>query len=262
MMIPEPFELSTARILVTNDDGIYAPGLAVLEQVARTLSEDVWVVAPETEQSGAGHSLTLLRPLRIHDLGPKRFAVNGTPTDCVMLAVNELMKGQRPTLLLSGVNRGANLGEDITYSGTVAAAMEGTLLEVPSIALSQVTLDGDEPRWATPMQHAAAVIRQLVLRAPWPKNTLMNVNFPDVDPDQVAGVRAVRQGQRRIGNNMVRNIDPRGRAYYWVGTARDDEASAPGTDIHTVNAGAIAVTPVYMDLTHDGALSELETIFP
>jgi len=260
MMIPTPFDLSTARILVTNDDGIYAPGLVILEQVARALSDDVWVVAPETEQSGAGHSLTLQRPLRIHELGPRRFSVNGTPTDCVMLAINEIMTGSRPNLLLSGVNRGANMGEDITYSGTVAAAMEGTLLGVPSIALSLVTQYEEEPHWETPSRHAPDVIRRLVT-APWPANTLMNVNFPDCDPDQVLGVRAVRQGQRKIGNNMVRNIDPRGRPYYWIGTAREEDASAPGTDINIVYGGAISITPVFMDLTHHKALAELETIF-
>ena len=260
-MIPSPIDLSSIRILVTNDDGVHAPGIAVLEQIARSLSDDIWVVAPETEQSGAGHSLTLQRPLRVNELGPKRFAVNGTPTDCVMLAVNEIMKGRRPALLLSGVNRGANLGEDITYSGTVAAAMEGTLLTVPSIALSLVTQDGEEPRWATPLRHAGDIIRRLVA-APWPANTLMNVNFPDCDPDRVTAIRAVRQGQRKIGGGMVKNIDPRGRPYYWVGTAREEDASAPGTDINTVYGGAIAVTPISMDLTHHAGLAELGPVFP
>lgn len=261
MMIPVPLDLSTARILVSNDDGINAPGLVVLEEVARSLSDDVWVVAPETEQSGAGHSLTLQRPLRIRKLGERRFCVDGTPTDCVMLAVNEIITGQRPTLLLSGVNRGGNLGEDITYSGTVAAAMEGTLLGVPSIALSLVCPDREKPRWETPRRHAAGLIRRLVT-APWPANTLMNVNFPDVEADDVTGIKAAGQGQRKLGNNIVKNEDPRGRAYYWVGTARDEDSSLPGTDINIVYAGGIAVTPIYMDMTHRAALAELETLFP
>jgi 5'-nucleotidase len=261
MMIPVPLDLSTARILVSNDDGINAPGLAILEQVARALTDDVWVVAPETEQSGAGHSLTLQRPLRIRKLEDKRFSVDGTPTDCVMLAVKEIMTDHRPTLLLSGVNRGGNMGEDITYSGTVAAAMEGTLLGVPSIALSLSCPDRAQPNWETPLAHAGSVIRRLVT-APWPANTLMNVNFPDVEADAVTGVRATRQGQRKLGNNIVKNVDPRGRAYYWVGTARDEDTSALGTDINVVYGGGIAVTPIYMDLTHHRALADLETLFP
>src|SRR5437773_5276184 len=166
------------RILVTNDDGINAPGLKVLEKIARQLSRDVWVVAPEVEQSGAAHSLTLRRPLQIRRVSPRRFAVDGTPTDCVLLAVNRLVEGRRPDLVLSGVNRGSNLGEDVTYSGTIAAAMEGTLLNLPSIALSQTYQDRDTVSWDTALRHGTALIRRLCAIG-WPQDVLINVNFPN-----------------------------------------------------------------------------------
>jgi 5'-nucleotidase len=255
-------DLARARILISNDDGIHAPGLAVLEEVARSLSDDVWVVAPETEQSGASHSLTMHRPLRLREVGPKRFAVEGTPTDCVLLAINEVLADRRPHLLLSGVNHGGNMGEDVTYSGTVAAAMEATLFEVPGIAFSQVTAEGAKPRWETARAHAGDVIRRL-LDGPWPPGVLMNVNFPDVPPDQVTGVKAAAQGRRKLANNLVKSVDPRGRPYYWIGNTREGEASVPGTDIHAVlREGAIAVTPIHLDLTHVSALAEMRHRFP
>src|SRR5579863_10225718 len=179
-MFDTPLDLAAARILISNDDGINAPGLKLLAKVARALCPDVWVVAPETEQSGASHSLTITRPLRIRRLNPRRYAVDGTPTDCVLLAVNAIMKDKRPTLLLSGINAGANLGEDISYSGTVAAAMEATLLEIPAIAFSQHYESRRAIPWKTAEAHAAAVIRRLTA-SPWPRNTLINVNFPAVD---------------------------------------------------------------------------------
>src|SRR5713226_3018172 len=151
-MLKGPLDLAAARILVTNDDGINAPGLKVMERIARQLSRDVWVVAPEVEQSGAGHSLTLRRPLQVRGVSPRRFAVDGTPTDCVLLAVNRLIEGRRPDLVLSGVNRGSNLGEDVTYSGTIAAAMEATFLGIPSIALSQMR-DGQTIAWHVALKH-------------------------------------------------------------------------------------------------------------
>src|SRR5450432_1271669 len=180
-MFDRPIDLDTARILISNDDGIEAAGLRMLEAVARTLCPDVWVVAPALEQSRAGHSLTLRRPLRIRKLAEQRYAVDGTPTDCVLLAIKFIMKDARPTLVLSGVNAGGNLGEDITYSGTVAAAMEATLLGVPAVALSQHYSRVTGPRWDTGEKFAVQVLRRLA-GAPWPRNTLINVNFPDVPP--------------------------------------------------------------------------------
>jgi 5'-nucleotidase len=254
--------LAGARILVANDDGINAPGLQVLEEVARSFSDDVWVVAPETEQSATSHSLTMQRPLRLRELGPKRFAVEGTPTDCVLLAVHEILADRRPQLLLSGVNRGGNMGEDVTYSGTVAAAMEGTLLDVPSIAFSLALRDGEEPHWETARRFAGDVVRRLADMA-WPEATLMNVNIPNLLPGAVTGIRAAAQGRRKLSNNLVRGTDPRGRAYYWIGGAHQDEPSLPGTDIHVVRQeNAVAVTPVHLDLTHVSVLAEMRRRFP
>jgi len=259
-MFEEPIELATARILVTNDDGINAPGLKLLAKIARALCSDVWVVAPEQEQSGASHSLTLSRPLRIRKLGSRRFAVDGTPTDCVLLAVNTILREHRPTLVLSGINAGANLGEDLTYSGTVAAAMEAVLLDVPSIALSQHYEDRRAIPWKTAEAHAAKVIRRLVA-LPWPRNTLINVNFPAVPADKVRGIAATRQGRRKIGDGVVERADPRGRPYYWIGPLRDESPDTPGTDLHAVTQGKVSLSPIYLDLTNGPALAELEKVF-
>jgi len=243
-----PLNLAKARILVTNDDGINAPGLSVLEKVARGLSKDVWVAAPEVEQSGAAHSLTLRRPLQVRRLSSRRFAVDGTPTDCVLLAVNHLIPKRRPDLVLSGVNRGANLGEDVTYSGTIAAAMEGTLLDIPSIALSQLR-EGTVIKWHSAETFAADVIRKLT-SVEWPRGVLMNVNFP-----------IVRQGRRASGIEIVPIKDPLNRPYLWIGDFLSDEALRPDTDLAATRAGAISVTPLHLDLTHGAALSKLKKAF-
>ncbi|MGE0718191.1 MAG: 5'/3'-nucleotidase SurE [Alphaproteobacteria bacterium] len=249
-------DLSTARILVSNDDGINAPGIKVLEKVARSLSKDVWTVAPEEEHSGAGHSLTLRYPLRIRQVSRRRYAVDGTPTDAVLLGVRVLLKTKRPTLVLSGVNRGANLGEDVTYSGTVAAAMEGTQLGIPSIALSQAVRPGHPIYWGATEQHAADVIRK-VCAVGWPKNTLINLNFPPVPPASVAGVQVTAQGRHKIGGALQEGKDPRGNAYYWIATTRDEDDGVEGTDLAAVRAGFISVTPLYLDLTHRPTLKPL-----
>jgi 5'-nucleotidase len=249
--------LKDARILLTNDDGIAAPGLKALERIARQLSRDVWVVAPEIEQSGAGHSLTLRRPLRIRQLRRKRFAVDGTPTDSVLLAVNQVMRAKKPDLVLSGVNRGGNLGEDVTYSGTIAAAMEATLLGVPAIALSLEVASGKPVRWDTAEAHAPRVIRALAA-AGWPANVLINVNFPNRAPDQVGRIEIARQGRRKIGDELGERLDLRGERYYWIGPMRSEEPTRKGTDLAAVNDGRIAVTPLHLDLTHGGTARHLE----
>jgi len=259
-MFDRPIDLANARILISNDDGIDAPGLRVLETVARTLCGAVWVVAPEHEQSGAGHSLTLRRPLRIRKVTEQRYAVDGTPTDCVLLAIKFIMKDARPTLVLSGINGGGNLGEDITYSGTVAAAMEATLLGVPAVALSQHYARPNGPRWETGEKYAVQVLRRLTA-APWPRNTLINVNFPDVPADFVTGVAVTRQGRRKIGDNLVERIDPRGVPYYWVGPMRDESPNEDGTDLAAVNGGAVSVTPIFLDFTNVPALTALAELF-
>jgi 5'-nucleotidase len=259
-MFDAPLDLARTRILVTNDDGVHAPGLKILESIARALSPDVWVVAPEMEQSAASHSLTLRRPLRIRRIGPRRFAVDGTPTDCVLLAINHLLKAKRPTLCLSGVNRGGNLGEDVTYSGTIAAAMEATLLGVPAMALSQVYADRAHVKWATAQHHGPKVIRRLV-ELPWPSNVLMNVNFPDCVPEEVNGVAVVAQGRHKIGDQLIETTDPRGEPYYWIGAMRLEDPTRRGTDIAAIKDDRIAVTPLYLDLTHRATMRKIAAAF-
>ena len=245
------------RILVSNDDGIQAPGLKVLLKIARALSDDIWVVAPETEQSGASHSLTLTAPLRIRKLTRRRFAVAGTPTDCVMLALNQIIPGTKPDLLLSGVNRGGNLGEDVTYSGTIAEAMEGTLLGVKSIALSQCMQFGRKVKWATAEHHGLRTVRRL-LQAGWPEGVVLNVNFPDVPHDRVIGVEVARQGQRELFDLKIDDrIDARGVPYYWLGFRRQSAAPPHNTDLGAVARGSVAVTPLQLDLTHRGTIGDL-----
>lgn len=247
-MFPPIPDLSEARILVSNDDGINAPGIKVLEKIARSISKDVWVVAPEHEQSAAGHSLTIRRPLRVRQVSRRRFAVDGTPTDAVLLGVNHVMKGRRPHLVLSGVNRGANLGEDVTYSGTVAAAMEATILGIPAIAFSQYLTPDHPVKWSTAEHWAPGIIRR-VASVGWGRNVLINVNFPDVAHTQVKGIEVTRQGKRKIGDQLSERLDPRGEPYIWIGAQRAEDRSAEGTDIEAVCRGAVSVTPLCVDLT-------------
>jgi 5'-nucleotidase len=251
------------RILLTNDDGVHAPGLRVLEAIARTLSDDIWIVAPSEEQSGAGHSLTLTRPLRIRKHGEQHYSVTGTPTDAVMMAVGHLMKDKRPDLILSGVNRGANLAEDVTYSGTVAAAMEGAISGIRSIALSQVYAKegmGDTVTFACAASWGEKVLRPLIA-LPQAEKMLVNINFPAIDPATVKGVRVVRQGFHDVDRTrIVENTDPRGYRYYWFGLGSSDSAP-PGTDLESIRDGYITVTPLHYDLTHDGSLATLADAF-
>lgn len=248
------------RILLTNDDGVNATGLKVLEEIARTLSDDIWVVAPADEQSGAGHSLTLTRPLRLRKLGERRYCVTGTPTDAVMMALAKVMTDCKPDLILSGVNRGANLAEDVTYSGTVSAAMEGALAGVRSIALSQVYaregLGEDVPFGAA--QAWGARVLQPLLSLDLPPRTLVNVNFPALPADRVKGVRVVEQGFRDYGRlRIVSNRDPRGFEYHWFGLGPAVETPAHATDLEAVADGYVAVTPLQLDMTHRASLAAL-----
>jgi 5'-nucleotidase len=249
------------RILVTNDDGIHAPGIAVLEQVAAELTDDVWVSAPAEEQSGAGHSLTLVNPVRVRALGERRFAVRGTPTDSVMMAVGLFMRDHRPDLILSGVNRGLNLAEDVTYSGTVSAAMEGTLAGVRSVALSQETLDGpaSTDAFATARAWAPPVIRAL-LAVDWPPGLLMNVNFPALAPEAVAGIKVTEQGRRDYGRFLIEErVDPRGFPYYWFGLGRESGQPGHETDLKAIREGYVSVTPLHLDLTHRPTIPALRS---
>jgi 5'/3'-nucleotidase SurE len=239
------------RILVTNDDGIHAPGLAVAEKIARALCDDVWVVAPETEQSGASHSLTLTVPLRLREVDPRRFAVTGTPTDCVMMAIAELMANARPNLVLSGVNRGSNLADDVTYSGTIAGAMEGTALGVPSIALSQSYgfSGARDVDWSCAEAHGPRLIERLV-GIGWPADVLINLNFPDGGAEAVRGVEVTVQGKRDLQTAMLdRRIDARGVPYYWIGFKRGRSDPPEGSDLSAIYKKRISVTPLHLNLT-------------
>ncbi len=241
-------DLNKARILLSNDDGINAAGLEALERIARELSDDVWVVAPESEQSGSSHSLTLRQPLRLRKISEKRFAVAGTPTDCVLFAVRHVMAERGPDLVLSGVNRGGNLGDDVTYSGTVAAAMEGALLGIPSFALSQQIDGPHRAKWKTAERHAPDLIRRLTAIA-WPRDMLVNINFPDRLADDIAGIEIAPQGKRKVGSQFEERRDPRGYPYFWIGPMRDEPDSDNPTDLSALNAGAISVTPLQLNLT-------------
>ena len=245
------------RIMLTNDDGVHAPGLEVLERIARQLSDDIWICAPHDEQSGAGHSLTLTQPVRLRKFGDRRFSVTGTPTDAVMFAIGELMPDKRPDLILSGVNRGANLGDDVTYSGTVSAAMEGTLAGIRSIALSQVYSRADaglEVSFDAAEMWGARVLRPL-LDMDFGPRTLVNVNFPPIAADQVKGVRVVRQGFHDYARvNIVKGTDPRGFDYYWFGLHGIKHVQGSESDLEAIGHGCISVTPLRLDLTQDRML--------
>ena len=251
------------RILLTNDDGIHAPGLEVLERIARQFSDDVWIVAPAEEQSGAGHSLTLNRPVRLRQHSERRFAVSGTPTDAVMMALRKVLPGS-PDLLLSGVNRGANLGDDVTYSGTVSAAIEGALAGIRSIGLSQVYAKegmGDAVPFAAAEAWGAKVIAPL-LETPFAPRTLVNVNFPALAPAAVKGIRVVRQGFHDYARgSLVEGTDPRGYQYYWFGLHGIEHTPGHATDLEAIQDGYVSVTPLQLDLTHDASLVALGARF-
>jgi 5'-nucleotidase len=247
------------RILVTNDDGIHSPGLVVAEEIARAVSDDVWVVAPENEQSGASHSLTLASPLRLRKMDERHYAVSGTPTDCVMMACLHLLKDGAPDLVISGVNWGSNLADDVTYSGTIAGAMEGCALGIPSIALSQCYDEGSRMTidWSAGEAHGADVVKKLVA-AGWPPGTLMNVNFPACAAADVKGIALVPQGKYDLlSTEIEERMDARQRPYYWIGLRRRKSTPPPDTDLGAVHADKIAVTPLHLNLTESSVLEKL-----
>ena len=252
--------VKTLRILVTNDDGIHSPGLTVAETIARALGDDVWVVAPENEQSGASHSLTLSAPLRLRQTGARHYAVNGTPTDCVMMGCLHLLKDKAPDLVLSGVNWGSNLGGDVTYSGTVAGAMEGCALGLPAIALSQAYHESDRAGidWSAGQVHGPALVRRLVAQG-WPQGVLLNVNFPACTAADVKGIAVVAQGSHDLqSTEIIQRADMRQRAYYWIGLRHRKTAPATGSDLGAVAAGKIAVTPLHLNLTEMAVLEKMQ----
>ncbi|WP_085043889.1 5'/3'-nucleotidase SurE [Ensifer aridi] len=237
------------RILLTNDDGIHAEGLSVLERIARTISDDVWVVAPEVDQSGLAHSLTLSEPLRLRQISERRFALRGTPTDCVIMAAKKLLD-PKPDLVLSGVNIGANLADDVTYSGTVAGAIEGTLQGIRSMALSQAFQHavGRDISWDVVESHAPALIRTL-MNVELPDGTLINLNFPNCAVEAVAGVEVTSQGKLEFGLTIDERTDGRGFPYFWLRFGERSGDFRSGTDIRAVRENRISVTPLKLDMT-------------
>jgi 5'-nucleotidase len=235
-----------------------APGIQLLERIARTLSDDVWVVAPALEQSGAGNSLSLHKPLRLKQVGERRYSVDGTPTDAVLVGVMEVLKDKRPDLMLSGINRGSNLAEDVTYSGTVSAAMEATLLEIPSIAFSNQIVG--EINWEVPEKYTVDIIRALA-KTKIPHDRLINVNFPAVPLSEVKGTKICPQGRRKLDDNLHRRIDPQGRPYIWIGGQRwQGFVDHPESDFEQIAQGYITITPLSLDMTDYGMLDKLAEV--
>ena len=248
------------RILCTNDDGFEAPGIGVLETIASELSDDVWVVAPETDQSGVSHCISLSNPMRLREVSERHFAVRGTPADCVVMGVRHLLADKAPDLVLSGVNRGENLAEDVRYSGTIAAAMEATIMGIPAIAISQAY--GEEGRshinWQCALRHAAAIVHK-ILEFGIPKNTLFNMNFPDCQADEVEGIVFVPQGRRN--ENMLHieeRMDGREKPYYWLIFDRHAPTNTKNTDIWAIENNWISITPVQLDMTDWKTLERLK----
>lgn len=249
------------RILITNDDGINAPGLDVLQQIASELSDDVWTVAPETDQSGASHSLSLHEPLRLREVGDRLYAVKGTPTDCVIMGVRFLLLDKPPDLVLSGVNAGQNMADDVTYSGTIAGAFEGNLLGIRSMALSLAySYDKDKTKrlkWKTPLTMGGDLIKKL-LDISWPDDVVLNVNFPDRDPEDVEGIVVTEQGRRNQAALTIEDrMDTRGNPYYWLGFTRERAEPVEGTDLWAIYNGRVSVTPLNLNLTHTSVAQDL-----
>ena len=248
------------RILITNDDGIHSDGLDACAEIARALSDDVWIVAPEFDQSGVSHSLSLNDPLRLRQVEERRFAVKGTPTDCIIMGARHILNGKGPDLVLAGVNRGRNAGEDVIYSGTVAGAVEGTILGIPSLALSQAhkSRSGNPPHWSTAIKFGPDIIRR-VLAAGIPRDVLINVNFPDCTPGEVKGIAVTTQGRNRQERlHIDARQDGRGNAYYWIAYVRmRNVPPADGTDISALADNRIAVTPLRLDMTDEPFMTQL-----
>ncbi len=252
---------ASPRVLIVNDDGIDAPGIILLEEIVRQFTDDIWVVAPDEERSGAGHSLSLSYPIRIKQKDERHFAVKGTPTDCALLGVYELMGDRKPDILLSGINRGPNLAEDITYSGTASAAIEGAMLGIPSVALSQIITYQSQIHWETARKFTPGVIKHL-LDMDWKPGTFVNVNFPNCPPEDVTGVRVTSQGMRPPGSfRPMRRVDERHVPYYWIKIAFPDGGEADHNDLGAVRQNAVSVTPMQLDMTAHELLGDFNRHF-
>jgi 5'-nucleotidase len=253
------------RILCTNDDGIHAPGLKIVEEIAKQVGSDVWVVAPELDQSGVSHSLSLNDPMRLREVGPRHFAVRGTPTDCVIMGSRHVMADSKPDLVLSGVNKGRNVAEDVVYSGTIAGALEGTILGLPSFALSQeFSIETKhKPLWETALKFGPDVIKK-VMKLGVPRDTVINVNFPACMPEDVKGIVVTRQGKRNQGFLRVdERRDGRGNPYYWIGFEKLAVIDTPGegTDLAALEGNYVSVTPLRLDRTDMEFSKKLVSVF-
>ncbi len=240
-------------ILVTNDDGVEAPALQILADVLGDLGE-VWVFAPDREQSGVGHGISLHRPLRVEEVRERWFTIDGTPTDCVLLATRQFLD-RKPDLVLSGINSGPNLGDDVTYSGTVAGAYEGMLLGIPSIALSNASYDSTDYQTAA---RCGVLLARHVLENGLPKDTVLNVNVPNVPYEELEGIAITRQGLRKFEGEIIRREDPRGKPYYWIGGYRPKGVIHPGTDIEAIEHNQVSVTPLHRNITNLDAFEALK----
>lgn len=260
-----PEKISDARILISNDDGIHADGIKILEEIALTLSPKVWVVAPETQQSAAGHSLSIHMPLRMKKYDDRHVSVYGTPTDSVLFGVQTVMKGTRPHLVLSGINHGQNTADDVTYSGTIAAAIEATLLGIPAVAFSQDFPEEHtgtgKPDWSIAKKYLPKIL-ELLQGTEWSQNTLISVNFPAFVEGKEPEIRVVSQGHFSVEDQeMAARVDPRGRPYFWIGPPPKKNAPNEETDIGALGAGHITVTPLSLNLTHVPTLEKLREVF-
>ncbi len=251
------------KILISNDDGIGAPGILLLEEVAKKFSSEVYVFAPSSNMSGAGHSLTLKSPLRLKEHDKFHYSVNGTPTDSVVMALRYLMT-EKPDFVLSGINFDSNLADDITYSGTVAAVMEACLFDVPAIAFSQKMNKDGSINWDVARTYAPVVLKVIMDKFRFPKGVFLNVNFPSCDIKDVKGIRITHQGTRIIDDHVIQSIDPRGDPYFWIGPAeyrKNDDNKDLTMDLGAVNSGYVSITPLSIDMTARSEISILNELF-
>lgn len=240
------------KILISNDDGVYAPGLTVLYESLLGLG-DVTVIAPDRDRSAASNSLTLSNPIRVRELENGFFSVSGTPADCIYMGLRALLK-QQPKMIISGINSGANLGDDVFYSGTVAAAMEGRFLGFTSMAVS---LTGDHTYYDTAGRVVQTLMQQLI-RHPLPNETILNVNVPNVPFEKIRGFQVTRLGRRHTSANMIQDKDPRGKTIYWVGAVGKEQDAGPGTDFYAINNNYVSITPLETDLTRYKVLDDMQ----
>ncbi|MBI1215399.1 MAG: 5'/3'-nucleotidase SurE [Alphaproteobacteria bacterium] len=261
-MLEFPKDITKARILISNDDSLHAEGIKVLEEILREITPNIWVVAPENQQSAAGHSLTIYSPLRLKKYDENHYSVYGTPTDSVLVGVKQVMRDFKPDLVLSGINHGQNTADDVTYSGTIAAAIEATLMQIPAIACSQdFDEDGGQPEWDIARKLLPKILTSFQGKS-WETNVLMSVNFPRPKNGVEPEIRVVPQGHYSMEDQpMIDCVNPRGKPYYWVGPPPKRDEQDPTRDMGALKAGHATITPLSLNLTHHPTLKQLEGIF-